>query len=157
VTELADTEPSAAMIAEVGQVLNALAIALDDRDRTGWLAHFVPSAELDFSAVGLAPCSPKRFWELITGSDARRIGSQHLLGNLVVRAAAPDAACAHTEYSMTSLNSTDRPGRAALSRIGGFYKDELVRTGAGWLIGARRAGLRWSTREEIDHEVAGRR
>jgi 3-phenylpropionate/cinnamic acid dioxygenase small subunit len=136
-------------VTEVGQAVNVLAAALDDRDLAGWLACFMPDALVDFSAAGMRPCSPERFWELITAADGNRIGGQHLLGNSVVRCRGKQAARAHTEYAMTSL-SVAASGRRVVTRVGGFYEDELVHTRVGWLFASRRAGVRWNTRDEIE-------
>jgi hypothetical protein len=139
---------------QIVELIQRSAMALDDRDWAKWLAVFTPGAILDFSAFGIEPCGPAALRLTLSALDGNRIGSQHLLGNPLIRAGG-ETGEARTEYHMWSL-ATAEPGYATETQVSAWYDDELRLMNSQWQIARRQATPRWRQTNSIAWTEIGR-
>ncbi|MCW2621401.1 MAG: hypothetical protein JWL64_1003 [Frankiales bacterium] len=133
---------------EIADAVTRYSHGLDQRIWSEWDLAFTPDAVIDYSTWGIDPCTPAELRARLSANDPTRISGQHLLSNQLVWLDG-DAARSHTEYDLTSLSRTDRPGFARRNRGGGTYEDQLRRTADGRRIVHRVGRGKWSAQDEI--------
>lgn len=137
--------------AQIADLVQRVASALDDRHWTEWTGAFTDDAVIDLSAAGIDPCSPADLQRILGAHDDVRIGSQHLLGRTLVDQNGDASARAHTEYRMLALTRVGT-SLARRTEVAGWYDDVVTRAEDGWRIAERRAGMRWRFVDEIPWE-----
>jgi hypothetical protein len=130
--------PALADVHAIEQLLYRYAIAIDTRQLDLLDEIFTPDAHLDMSVAGtLTPTQYKAKAEI---ELAKLNATHHLIASPVV-VVDGDRATAHTYYQAQHARN-GCPG-GPLLMVGGWIDDELVRTGAGWRIRARRGRAVW--------------
>ena len=138
---------------EITETITRYSYGLDQRLWEEWDLAFTDDAVIDFSAFGMSTHSPAELREIFSQGDALRISGQHLLSNIVIRLDR-DTAQTHAEFTMVTLARVEGTESVRRARAGGWYEDQLVRTGAGWRI-RRHAGYgKWNQLEEIPADQA---
>jgi hypothetical protein len=133
---------------EIQDTITRYSHGLDQRLWDQWDLAFTPDAVIDFSPVGLTEHTPASARELFTAGDPTRISGQHLLTNTLITLDG-DRATARSEFSMFTMARAEEPDHAVLVQGGGWYEDELARTGDGWRMTRRAAFTKWHKAETI--------
>ena len=138
---------------EITETITRYSYGLDQRRWEEWDLAFTEDAVIDFSAFGMATHSPAELRKIFSQGDPVRISGQHLLSNIVIRLDG-DTATTHAEFTMVTLARVEGTDLVRRARAGGWYEDQLVRTGAGWRI-TRHAGYgKWNQFEAVPAEQA---
>lgn len=125
---------------EIGELLARYSRALDTRD-WGLLGEvFTADAACDYGALG-SPEGIEAITALIRGTIGDLDGTQHLVGNVVVRVEGDEAAA--DCYLISQHVRADTPGGDHYL-LGGRYADRVVRTPAGWRIAHRTLHRMWT-------------
>lgn len=127
----------------IDDVLTRYATALDRRDWDLWDSCFTPDATIDYSAFGGIAGGVKVVRAWLEEVMPRFEMSQHLVVNRDV-AIEGDTARARSAFFNPMAVAT--PEGRMLFFDGGYYRDRLVRTPAGWRIFERIEEFSYSTR-----------
>jgi hypothetical protein len=128
--EVADRLAIAALLSRYTQACDTKNYDLLDR-------CFLPDAAIDYQGLGPFPDGYAGLRRSTQRTLEQLSSTQHLLGNLSVEVAGDRA----TAVSYVQATHVAADGRAFVT--GGRYDDELVRTGGGWRIAARRFRRQW--------------
>lgn len=135
---------------EVEDVLKRYSLGVDTRNWDVWDSVFTDDAVCDFSSQGIGRLGPAELKTVLQRSDAFRLSSQHCLSNILVWFDRDrDRAVARSEMSCASTWRAPAPGKAVLTRSGGWYDDQLVRSAQGWRIATRVCTVSWLQVEDI--------
>jgi len=126
--------------AEIQDLLVAEASAMDLREWARWEACFTPDAEIDYSGNDGAAGRPAMVGAWLAEVLGRFHSTQHLSSNAEI-ALDGDRARARTMQYIAVKMETSQDVRVVFSGI--WFRDELVRTQAGWRIAARVEELAW--------------
>ena len=126
---------------EIDDLLTRYATAVDTRDWDLYQTVFTADAVIDYTSSGgiRGGLAEVTAWL----SDALSIFSmsQHMVTNRDIRMTG-DTATSHS-YFYNPMGRTKRDGTLDLMFVGGYYRDELRRTGAGWRITERIQDTAW--------------
>jgi 3-phenylpropionate/cinnamic acid dioxygenase small subunit len=136
----------------IEDVLTQYSYGVDTRNWAAWDECFTSDAMCDFTSQGMGRLTPPELKEVLTRSDPIRISSQHLVSNFRIQVDG-DHATARSEMLCASTWRSDVPGQARLSRSGGWYDDELVRTARGWRIAQRTCTVNWLQFHDIPEQI----
>lgn len=126
-------------VLEIQGVLNRYALSLDDRDWDGLATCFTPDATADYGALGVHEGYPA-IEGLVRSVLEKLDGSQHFVSNHVVTVRG-DEASARCYLQAQHIKRGLPDGEHYL--VAGQYKDDLVRTEAGWRIRFRTLHITW--------------
>lgn len=138
--------------AGIDDAINAYSHALDQREWALLDEAFTHDARIvliDRKTV----YSPATLATALSQNDATRLSGQHFVGKTRAHITG-GTAHAVTEAYWTTLQTTEDPERFLLVRATGIYRDELVKTEAGWRIADRELALKSITRDHIGLEDA---
>lgn len=127
--------------AEIGDVLDDYALAIDTRDWPLLASLFAPDASLDYTASG-GPSGPRD--DVLDWLQSTLPGltlTQHLLTNRRIRVTG-DRAKARSELFNPLL--FDNQGNTAAVLLGGVYEDRLERRDGRWQIVERTHRTTWT-------------
>jgi len=128
---------------EIDDLLTRYATALDAKDWDLFSTCFTPDAFIDYTgAGGIKGKFPEvRDWlaQVMAGFPM----TQHLVTNRAVTVSGDTATCRSCLFNPMGI--TDGDGLAVFLE-GGYYRDKLVRTAAGWRIAERIEEPTFSTR-----------
>jgi 3-phenylpropionate/cinnamic acid dioxygenase small subunit len=128
---------------EIDDLLTRYATAVDTRDWDLYQTVFTADALIDYTSSGgiRGGLAEVTTWL----SDALSIFSmsQHLVTNRDIRVAG-DTATSRC-YFYNPMGRTKRDGTLELMFVGGYYRDQLRRTGDGWRIAERIQDTAWSS------------
>jgi 3-phenylpropionate/cinnamic acid dioxygenase small subunit len=133
---------------EIQELLIRYAYALDNRLWDEWDRTFTSDAIIDFSHVGMKLHSPAEVRQISSAGDPKRLSSQHLTANVVIKIES-DSAAAYSEAAVNIVMRSEQEGKAWLQRSGAYYQDQLVRTPDGWRIKVRVCYVKWRESTEI--------
>jgi 3-phenylpropionate/cinnamic acid dioxygenase small subunit len=126
---------------EIDDLLTRYATAVDTRDWDLYQTVFTTDALIDYTSSGgiRGGLAEVTAWL----SDALSIFSmsQHMVTNRDIRVAGDTATC-HS-YFYNPMGRTKRDGTLDLMFVGGYYRDQLRRTGDGWRIAERIQDTAW--------------
>ena len=136
--------------AAISDVVHAYATGLDRRDWALYRSIFTDRIEMDFESAGIRPGAYEA--EQWVG-DAKRLfagfsATQHTSSNHVHEVRGDEATCVS---NMQAEHFVEREADDGLAEgenrwtIGGYYVNELVRTGDGWKLCKVTLNVTWST------------
>lgn len=128
---------------EIDDLLTRYATTLDAKDWDGWAACFTPDAHIDYTAAGGIKGTLAEVREWLASVMAGFPMTQHLVTNKVVAIDGDHATCQSALINPMGLPDGDG---MMLWIEGGYYRDRLVRTDAGWRIAERIEQPTFSTR-----------
>jgi hypothetical protein len=128
---------------EIDDLLTRYATALDGKDWDGWADCFTPDAHIDYTAAGGIKGSLAEVKQWLSSVMAGFPMTQHLVTNKVVAIDGDRAECRSALLNPMGLPDGDG---MMLWLEGGYYRDRLVRTAAGWRIAERIEQPTFSTR-----------
>ena len=128
---------------EIDDLLTRYATGLDGKDWDLWASCFTPDARIDYSAAGGITGSLEEVRRWLAEVMDRFPMTQHLVTNKVVQIDGDRATC--RSALINPMGVPDGDGMM-LWIEGGYYSDELVRTGDGWRIAERIEQPTFSTR-----------
>lgn len=138
----------------IHQLLSAYGHALDDLDWDSLASFFAPDAELDYTAVGAASIWHGTAEILEYFRQARHPSAHHVINIVVDDAADPDGRVAvRSKFFVPFTRDTNLPARL----YGGGYRDEVVRSSAGWQFAKRVCVGRWQLTPTADDDVPASR
>jgi SnoaL-like domain len=128
---------------KIVRVLTTYARAVDTRDWDLYRTVFAPEAVIDYTSSSgpRAPLEPATAW--VSKALSFFSMSQHMVVNhdIVVDG---DTATSHTDF-YNPMGRDNGQGGQDLLFVGGAYKDQLRRTGDGWVITERVEEMKWWT------------
>ena len=126
--------------AEITDVLVREASAMDRRDWAAWEAQFTPDAFIDYTANDGARGNPAEVRAWLAVVLGRFTACQHLSSNHEITLQGDRATVRSMQYIGVTAESSEGP-RVLFSGI--WFRDELLRTDAGWRICSRIEELAW--------------
>jgi len=129
---------------EIDDLLTRYATALDAKDWELFSSCFTADAQIDYSAAGGIKGSLPEVRQWLSEVMAGFAMTQHLVANKVVQIDGDTATCRSCLFNPMGLR--DGEDGLAVFFEGGYYRDKLVRTAAGWRIAARVEEPTYSTR-----------
>ena len=120
---------------EIDDLLTRYTVAIDTKDWALLDTCFLPDAELDYTQTGgtKGPYPEVRKW--LEMALAPFPVTVHYISNTTVSIQG-DAASSRT-YVINPMGFQNPDGSMHMFTVGGYYVDELVRTGDGWRIKSR--------------------
>lgn len=126
--------------AEIQDLIIAEASAMDRRDWDRWKKCFLPDASIDYSENDGAVGSPLEVGDWLERVLGRFHSYQHLSSNAEIELDDDRARVRTMQYIAVKMEASDGE-RVVFSGI--WFRDELLRTGAGWRIEKRFEELAW--------------
>jgi len=130
---------------EIDDLLTRYATGVDRRDWDLWETCFTSDAWIDYSAFGGTSGGVKEVRAWLEKTLAIFSMSQHMVINREVSLEGDTATCRSGFFNPMALPEGEGGG-TLLWFDGGYYCDELVRTGEGWRIRKRVEEFSYSTR-----------
>jgi hypothetical protein len=128
---------------EIDDLLTRYATTLDAKDWAGWADCFTPDAHIDYTAAGGITGTLAEVQAWLAPVMAGFPMTQHLVTNTVVSIDGDRATCRSALLNPMGVPDGDD---MMLWIEGGYYRDRLVRTAAGWRIAERIEQPTFSTR-----------
>ena len=128
-------------IVEIQQLLYRYARAIDAKDWKALGDVFTPDARIDYAVERGAELSFQELGPWLARAMAIFKVTQHVVTNPLVELEPDTARC--TSYLTGTHLQVRRDGVETRTTEGSVYRDELVRTRAGWRIQARRLERVW--------------
>lgn len=129
---------------EIDDLLTRYATGLDSKDWDLWASCFTSDAFIDYTAAGgiKGTLSEVRQWlaQVMAGFPV----TQHLVTNKAVHVDGDTATCRSCLFNPMGVSDNDS---VMFFFEGGYYRDKLVRTEAGWRIAERIEEPTFSTRK----------
>jgi hypothetical protein len=129
---------------EITRRLYEYALGIDTRDWTLYRSIFCDEVTMDFSSFNGEPGAPQKADDWVAGVSVLFNGldaTQHTMSNPMVDIDGDTARCRmYMQAEHFLQNEQGSPDFA----IGGYYDDQLVRTGHGWKIAAVTLNVLWS-------------
>ena len=135
------TDPELADRIEIDDLLTRYATAVDTRDWDLYKSVFTADAVIDYTSSGGIRGKLAEVTEWLSDALSGFSLSQHMVTNRDIRVAG-DAATSRS-YFYNPMGRTKRDGTLALMFVGGYYRDRLRRTDAGWRIVERIQDTAW--------------
>jgi 3-phenylpropionate/cinnamic acid dioxygenase small subunit len=126
---------------EIDDLLTRYATAVDTRDWDLYQTVFTPDALIDYTSSGGIRGTLAEVTEWLSDALSGFSMSQHLVTNRDIRVAGDTATS--RSYFYNPMGRTKRDGTLALMFVGGYYRDQLRRTGDGWRIAERIQDTAW--------------
>jgi len=126
--------------AEIGDVLVREASAMDRRDWETWESQFTPDAFIDYTANDGARGNPAEVRAWLSVVLGRFTACQHLSSNHEISLQGDRATVRSMQYIGVR---TDGPEGSSVLFSGIWFRDEFIRTDAGWRICSRIEELAW--------------
>jgi 3-phenylpropionate/cinnamic acid dioxygenase small subunit len=126
--------------AEIQDLLVAEANAMDRRDWARWQSLFVPDAAIDYSENDGATGGPEEVRAWLESVLGRFHSYQHLSSNIEIELESDRARVRTMQYIAVKMEAS-MGTRVVFSGI--WFRDEVVRTDAGWRIARRHEELAW--------------
>ena len=127
---------------QVTETVYRYATGIDTRDFALYRSIFADELQIDFSSYNGRPGGPMSGDDWAAGVQPLFYGlnaTQHSMSNPIVTI---DGDTAHVTMYMQAEHVLDADGERWFA-IGGYYDDDLVRTGEGWKITAVRLTVFW--------------
>lgn len=128
---------------EIDDLLTRYATALDAKDWDGWASCFTPDARIDYTATGGIEGTVADVRRWLVEVMASFPMTQHLVTNRAVQVDGDRATCRSCLFNPMGVTDNDS---MMVFFEGGYYRDRLVRTPAGWRIAERVEESTFSTR-----------
>jgi 3-phenylpropionate/cinnamic acid dioxygenase small subunit len=128
---------------EIDDLLTRYATALDAKDWDLFATCFTPDAFIDYTGAGGIKGTLPEVCRWLADVMARFPMTQHLVTNRAVRIDGDTAVCRSCLFN--PMGVPDGDGMMVFLE-GGYYRDKLVRTPAGWRIAERVEEPTFSTR-----------
>jgi 3-phenylpropionate/cinnamic acid dioxygenase small subunit len=128
---------------EIDDLLTRYATALDAKDWDLFATCFTPQAFIDYTGAGGIKGSLPEVREWLAQVMAGFPMTQHLVTNRAVQISGDTATCRSCLFNPMGVKDGDG---LAVFLEGGYYRDKLVRTAAGWRIVERVEEPTYSTR-----------
>ncbi|TMM15909.1 MAG: nuclear transport factor 2 family protein [Actinobacteria bacterium] len=135
------TDPELADRIEIDDLLTRYATAVDTRDWDLYKSVFTADAVIDYTSSGGIRGKLAEVTEWLSDALSGFSMSQHMVTNRDIRVTG-DAATSRS-YFYNPMGRTKRDGTLALMFVGGYYRDRLRRTDAGWRIVERIQDTAW--------------
>ena len=126
--------------AEIQNLLVAEASSMDRRDWQGWQSIFTQDAFIDYSENDGATGDPARVRAWLEAVLGRFHSYQHLSSNCEIEVEGDRARVRSMQYIAVKMEASDGV-RVVFSGI--WFRDECVRSPAGWRISRRHEELAW--------------
>ena len=126
--------------AEIQDLIVAEANSMDRRDWPRWQSLFTSDASIDYSENDGATGTPPEVRAWLASVLGRFHSYQHLSSNLEIELAGDRANVRTMQYIAVEME-TSQGARVVFSGI--WFRDEVVRTDAGWRIASRHEELAW--------------
>ena len=130
---------------EIDDLLTRYATALDAKDWELFSSCFTADAVIDYTGAGGIKGSLPEVRAWLASVMERFPMTQHLVTNREIRIEGDSATCRSCLFNPMGLPDED-DGSLVLFFEGGYYRDTLVRTSAGWRIATRVEEPTYSTR-----------
>ncbi len=128
---------------EIDDLLTRYATAVDTRDWDLYQSVFTADAVIDYTSSGGIRGGLAEVTKWLSDALSIFSMSQHLVTNREIRVTG-DAATSRS-YFYNPMGRTKRDGTLDLMFVGGYYRDQLRRTGDGWRIAERIQDTAWSS------------
>jgi 3-phenylpropionate/cinnamic acid dioxygenase small subunit len=126
---------------EIDDLLTRYATAVDTRDWDLYQTVFTPDAFIDYTSSGGIRGELAEVTKWLSDALSGFSMSQHLVTNRDIRVAGDTATS--RSYFYNPMGRTKRDGTLDLMFVGGYYRDQLRRTGDGWRIAERIQDTAW--------------
>jgi 3-phenylpropionate/cinnamic acid dioxygenase small subunit len=126
---------------EIDDLLTRYATAVDTRDWDLYQTVFTPGAFIDYTSSGGIRGELAEVTKWLSDALSGFSMSQHLVTNRDIRVAGDTATS--RSYFYNPMGRTKRDGTLDLMFVGGYYRDQLRRTGDGWRIAERIQDTAW--------------
>ena len=126
---------------EIDDLLTRYATAVDTRDWDLYQTVFTPDAFIDYTSSGGIRGDLAEVTKWLSDALSGFSMSQHLVTNRDIRVAGDTATS--RSYFYNPMGRTKRDGTLDLMFVGGYYRDQLRRTGDGWRIAERIQDTAW--------------
>ncbi|HEY3703272.1 MAG TPA: nuclear transport factor 2 family protein [Acidimicrobiales bacterium] len=126
---------------EIDDLLTRYATAVDTRDWDLYQTVFTPDALIDYTSSGGIRGELAEVTKWLSDALSGFSMSQHLVTNRDIRVAGDTATS--RSYFYNPMGRTKRDGTLDLMFVGGYYRDQLRRTGDGWRIAERIQDTAW--------------
>jgi 3-phenylpropionate/cinnamic acid dioxygenase small subunit len=126
---------------EIDDLLTRYATAVDTRDWDLYQTVFTPDAFIDYTSSGGIRGELTEVTKWLSDALSGFSMSQHLVTNRDIRLAGDTATS--RSYFYNPMGRTKRDGTLDLMFVGGYYRDQLRRTGDGWRIAERIQDTAW--------------
>jgi hypothetical protein len=122
---------------EIEELLIRYCSCIDTKDFPRLSSVFTPDASIDYTKSGgiAGPLPDVQAW--LTKALAPFTVVQHMVTNIAIELDGDRATSVCSFYNPMGTPSEEAIGGTGLFFCGGFYRDELVRTDAGWRISKR--------------------
>lgn len=128
---------------EIDDLLTRYATAVDTRDWDLYQTVFTADAVIDYTSSGGIRGELPEVTKWLSDALSIFSMSQHMVTNRDIRVAG-DMATSRS-YFYNPMGCTKRDGTLDLMFVGGYYRDQLRRTGDGWRITERIQDTAWSS------------
>lgn len=139
---------------EIDDLLTRYATAVDTRDWDLYQTVFTADALIDYTSSGGIRGGVAEMTKWLSDALSIFSMSQHLVTNRDIRVAGDTATS--RSYFYNPMGRTKRDGTLDLMFVGGFYRDQLRRTGDGWRITERIQDTAWFSSAPGERGPAGR-
>ncbi len=129
-------------VVEITQLLYRYARAIDSKDWKSLERVFTPDARIHYAVERGAELRFPELGPWLAQAMTIFKATQHVITNPLVELAGDSARCS-SYLTATHLQVRRDSGVEVLTTEGSMYSDELVRTGVGWRIRARRLDRIW--------------
>jgi 3-phenylpropionate/cinnamic acid dioxygenase small subunit len=126
---------------EIDDLLTRYATAVDTRDWDLYQTVFTPDALIDYTSSGGIRGELAEVTKWLSDALSGFSMSQHLVTNRDIRVAGDTATS--RSYFYNPMGRIKRDGTLDLMFVGGYYRDQLRRTGDGWRIAERIQDTAW--------------
>jgi 3-phenylpropionate/cinnamic acid dioxygenase small subunit len=126
---------------EIDDLLTRYATAVDTRDWDLYQSVFTADAVIDYTSSGGIRGELAEVTKWLSDALSIFSMSQHMVTNRDIRLAGDTATS--RSYFYNPMGRTERDGTLALMFVGGYYRDQLRRTAAGWRITERIQDTAW--------------
>lgn len=120
---------------EIQDLMSRYALAVDNRDWALYRSVFTPDARIDYTDSGGIADELDKIVPWLSGVLGAFAGTQHSMSNQLVEFDGTHDARSCTYF--VSVHVALAEGEERLLTVGGFYRDRLERTDAGWRIAER--------------------
>lgn len=128
---------------EIDDLLTRYATALDAKDWDLWSSCFLPEAAIDYTAAGGIKGTVPQVRQWLSEVMASFPVTQHLVTNRAVQVDGDSAKCRSALFNPMGMKDAEG---LFFFFDGGYYRDRLLRTAAGWRIAERIEEPTFSTR-----------
>lgn len=125
--------------AHIGDLVVAYAFAVDERHWQAFEALFTPDARIDYRSAGGIAGTPAEVAAWMPQAMALFTWTLHSVSTHRLEATGPDTA--KGSLHVVSLHGLTFDGAKEVMNATGVYRDEYVRTPAGWRFAARREDM----------------